>query len=200
MKIRKRKTLGLLLVAISICVVIAGAVLPVISAGSKNADSECIRNLALIRGAKEAWAQELGKPRDSRPAWGDICPYTGNSVPSNACPIICASGGTYAIGKLDDLPICSVHGFVIYVGKSDSGKDQFGDITTNCIPGAVVETVWINGHRVKTCTDALGCALVKAPPNQTATVIISKPGYVAVTNSIEKLYFDGGVALEPVRK
>lgn len=199
MKIWRRKTVGSLLVAVSICVSIAGAASVVISARSKEAASGCLRNLGLIRGGKYYWAEKLRKPPDAKPTWDDIRDYTG-SFPGDgeAYPFQCASGGTYTIGKLDALPICSIHGFIIYVGKPVSGNDDFMDITTNCIPGAVVETVWSNGRKVWTRTDAIGEALVKAPPNQTATVIISKPGYVAVTNSIEKLYYDEGVALERV--
>lgn len=199
MKIWKRKTPGSFLVAISISVVIAGAAFLVISARSRAAASKCMYYLEVIRGAKYQWAKQLEKPMDAKPTWDDICWYTGVGS-TNECPFRCPSGGTYVIGKIGDLPICPVHGFVIFVGKPRSREDESDDVMDYCIPGAVVETVWSNGHKVKTRTDAIGDALVKAPPNQTTTVIISKPGYVTATNSIEKLYFDEGVALEPVRK
>lgn len=178
----------------SICAAIACAAFLVISVRNKIRASECLKNIELLNGAKDEWTRESECGPDAKPTMEDICPYTGASCPSNFCPIICPSGGTYTIGKVGCAPVCSFHGFSIGV------YERISEYKGNVIAGAVVETVWSDGHKVKTLTDDIGGALVKAPPNQTATVIISKPGFTAVTNSIESLYTNAVVDLKPLRK
>lgn len=177
---------------ISVCVVIAGAAILVKTAQSKAAASACLENLALIDGGKQNWAWSIGKPSDATPTWDDICWYTANSA--DECPLRCPSGGTYAIGEVAHPSICSFHGFIFFVVGPSAGPEGYG------IPGAVVETLWRDGHKVTTHSDALGRALVKAPENQTATVIISKPGYITISNSIESVYSNVSVALERAPK
>lgn len=184
----------LLISIIAVCtLLVAGATVLVKSARKKVAASECSDNLERINGGKHTWALESGNDPGAKPTWDDICWYTGVNG-TNECPLRCPSGGTYVIGEVAHPAICSVHGFLIYAIEHLSGHETKG------IPGAVVETLYSDGHKAKTCTDAIGRALVKAPEKQTATVIISKPGYVTVSNSIGSLYSNVSVALERVRK
>lgn len=188
MKIWKRRTLRWLLPVISIFIVIAGAAFLVKSARNRADVSECLDNLARIDGGKQTWAMQLGKPMEAKPTWDDICWYTGVNF-KNECPLRCPSGGTYVIGEVAHPAICSLHGFIFFVVDPSSPPESNG------VLGAVVETLWSDGHKVKTRTDAIGRALLKTPENQTAVVIISKPGYITITNSIGSLYSNVSVAL-----
>lgn len=180
---------------ILVCVVIAGVAFLVISLRSKAAASECLETIALIDGAKQTWALESDSGPEAKPTWDDIYAYTGGFAgDGRTYPFRCPSGGIYVIGESAHPATCSVHGFLVCVFEQLSEHEAKG------VPGAVVETLCSDGHKVKTRTDAGGRALVKAPPNQTAMVIISKPGYITVSNPIASLYSNISVALERVRK
>lgn len=195
MKIWKRKTPGWLSVAISICIVIAGVAFLVITLRRRAAASECLENIELINGGKYEWALQSGSAPDAKPTWDDIYSYTGGFYGDGKIyPFRCPSGGTYAIGRIGYPAICSVHGFSIGV------YERFSEYDANAITGAVVETLWSDGHKVKTRADDRGGVLVKAPSNQTATVIVSKPGFITVTTSIQSLLTDSSVTLQRARK
>ena len=192
MSVRSRR---LLISTISVCILIAGVALFLKSARSRASASACLENLALIDGAKQEWARDLGKPPDAKPNWEDVCAYTGMPPnDTNYCPMRCRSGGTYVIGEVAHPAICSVHGFILFVVDPSARPESNG------ILGALVETLWSDGHEIKTHTDAIGRALVKAPENQTAAVIISKLGFVTITNPIESLYSNVSVALQRAPK
>jgi hypothetical protein len=66
----------------------------------------CINNLQEINLAKERWALEHDKTPNDIPSWEDIrsCfmePWT------NTCP----EGGAYTLGRMDQLPKCSIGKF-----------------------------------------------------------------------------------------
>lgn len=64
----------------------------------------CINNLRQIDGAKEQWALEKsieGKPSVSM---ADIAPFLKSPNPK------CPEGGVYILGKIDELPKCSIAG------------------------------------------------------------------------------------------
>jgi len=63
----------------------------------------CINNLRQIDGASQQWALENHKMTSDVPAWSDIQPYLKG-------PLSCPQGGTYILGRVQDLPKCSVAG------------------------------------------------------------------------------------------
>jgi hypothetical protein len=67
----------------------------------------CISNLRQIEAAKEEWAQEKGITNGAIiVSENDITPY----IPLDSRGTIpkCPSGGTYTIGRLNELPTCSL--------------------------------------------------------------------------------------------
>ena len=65
----------------------------------------CIANLRDFDSAKQQWALENGKT-NGIVTWADIKPYLGRG-PEGSLPK-CPQGGTYTIGKIGELPTCSL--------------------------------------------------------------------------------------------
>jgi hypothetical protein len=72
---------------------------------------ECINNMRIIQGAKDQWALENDKSTNSSPTWDDIRPYIGSNYLGSRKKLICPEGGTYTLGKVGDLPTCSIGGY-----------------------------------------------------------------------------------------
>ena len=67
--------------------------------------ADCVQSLARIRDAKQQWAFVNHKATNALPDWNDLIPFlTGNRIP------VCPQGGTYTIGRVDELPKCSIGG------------------------------------------------------------------------------------------
>ncbi|MDO8535755.1 MAG: hypothetical protein Q7S30_01910 [Candidatus Omnitrophota bacterium] len=62
----------------------------------------CMANLRMIYGAKKVWAIDKNKTADSTPAWDDLIPTYMRWQPT------CLLKGTYTIGRVDELPTCSI--------------------------------------------------------------------------------------------
>src|SRR5215471_2882162 len=62
----------------------------------------CINNLRQICMAKEQWAKESHKTTNDAPTWDDLRGYLKPK------PWKCPNGGTYTIGRIGELPICSI--------------------------------------------------------------------------------------------
>jgi len=62
----------------------------------------CINNLKQIEWAKQAWAEDYHKTTNDIPTWDDLRNYLK--------PVLlkCPSGGVYTIGRIGDLPSCSI--------------------------------------------------------------------------------------------
>ena len=77
--------------------------------------NRCINTLRQLDGAKQQWALEHQKKPADVPTWSDICPYIGRDPVNAGCEtnLICPEGGSYRLGRLDELPTCSL-------GRSDS--------------------------------------------------------------------------------
>jgi hypothetical protein len=73
----------------------------------------CHDNLMRIELAKYDWASENDKTSNDIPTWDDLRPYLPD-LPnsrhwSNGLPV-CPAGGTYTIGRVGELPKCSIGG------------------------------------------------------------------------------------------
>jgi hypothetical protein len=66
----------------------------------------CINNLRQINAAKDEWALENGKTNGTVCTASDITPYMKLDAYRNFPK--CPSGGTYTIGKISELPTCSL--------------------------------------------------------------------------------------------
>jgi hypothetical protein len=75
-------------------------------AGCTSPANACINNMRQIEAAKNEWALENGISNDVTVTENDITPYIQLNSNSSIPP--CPSGGTYTIGKVRDLPTCSL--------------------------------------------------------------------------------------------
>jgi hypothetical protein len=59
----------------------------------------------LIDAAKQTWASKENKTTNDVPTWDDLKPYLRiQGLPK------CPDGGIYTIGRLDEMPRCSIGG------------------------------------------------------------------------------------------
>jgi outer membrane lipoprotein-sorting protein len=71
----------------------------------------CITNLRQIDGAKNEWALEKGKKNGDPVTEADIKPYI--KLDANGNFPKCPGGGKYTIGKVGELPTCSIAGHAL---------------------------------------------------------------------------------------
>jgi hypothetical protein len=72
-----------------------------------NKISRCVFNLRNIDLAKRLWEEDNNKTSNDIPTWNGLLPYMPEW--SNQIPV-CPSGGTYTIGRIGELPTCSIGG------------------------------------------------------------------------------------------
>ena len=65
----------------------------------------CVENLYQIQLAKELWMSDNNKTLNDTPTWDDIKAYVGGNI------LVCPNGGIYTIGRVDQLPTCSIGGW-----------------------------------------------------------------------------------------
>ena len=90
---------------------IPGAATATASSPAVNQRNACINNLRQIDAAKQEWALEKGKPNGTVVTEADIKPYI-KLDPNGNLPK-CPSGGKYTIGKVGELPTCSIPGHAL---------------------------------------------------------------------------------------
>ena len=72
---------------------------------SQSSPSGCANNLKLIDSAKNAWALQNNKSSNDTPTWRDLTPYyKGTNL------VFCPAGGVIRIGRMNELPACSIGG------------------------------------------------------------------------------------------
>ena len=64
----------------------------------------CISNLKQIDTSKQIWVIEQNKSTNDIPTWNDLRPYFLGDLPPK-----CPERGTYSIGRVGELPTCSVN-------------------------------------------------------------------------------------------
>ena len=64
----------------------------------------CQHSLKQVLGAKERWAMENNKGAADTPNWADLAPFFVKFEPE------CPAGGSYTIGRMDELPLCAIGG------------------------------------------------------------------------------------------
>lgn len=76
--------------------------------------ADCINSLKKIEVAKQHWVMKSKATSDSSPSWDEII---GFDSPLRRVPI-CAEGGTYTIGEIDEPPTCSHHDYHFSTGST----------------------------------------------------------------------------------
>ena len=107
----RRRTQGFTLVEILIVILIIGMLLSVavpqfMRARQTGQAKACQHNMKQIFGSKERWAMDTHKGNDDTPTMSDLVVpglYLKNTP-------MCPSGGTYTIGRMDQIPTCSIGG------------------------------------------------------------------------------------------
>jgi hypothetical protein len=101
--------LEILIVCVAVCLVVAFFVfawMPNYVRGGTSPANTCINNLRQIEAAKEEWAMVNGKTNCDVVTTIDITPYI--QLNSNSQIPGCPAGGIYTIGRIGELPTCSL--------------------------------------------------------------------------------------------
>lgn len=80
---------------------------------NQRSSAPCVNRLIVINGCKQQWALEYQKKANDLPKWTDIRPYLPNEWTNTYWTnghLICQEGGTYELGKVSELPTCSIGG------------------------------------------------------------------------------------------
>jgi hypothetical protein len=97
----------------SICLVVAVVIALPIAAylrPKSNTLPACKLNLEQIEICKQHWeGDQTNKNTNAVPSWDDLHPYFPASW-SNRIPV-CPDGGTYTVGRVGELPKCSIGGY-----------------------------------------------------------------------------------------
>ena len=87
-----------------ICLFVAIAIPNLSRSRVVTAKDSCINRLRQIEGAKTQWAFEHHKLTNDAPTWEDLRP----SFTRARLPLECPDGGVYTIGRVGELPSCSI--------------------------------------------------------------------------------------------
>src|ERR1051326_8923181 len=95
---------SIILLAILLAVVVLAVALKgFIRARDTPSATSCINGLRQLDGAKQQWALENSKTSNDIPEWDAITPYLKN-------PVSCPDVGAYTLGRVGELPKCSIGG------------------------------------------------------------------------------------------
>ena len=87
-----------------ICLVVAVAIPNLVRSRVTTAKMPCIVGLRMINSAKVQWALLHQKTTNDTPTWDDLRSFfVGASL-----PLQCHDGGAYTIGRVGELPSCSI--------------------------------------------------------------------------------------------
>jgi hypothetical protein len=87
-----------------ICLLVAIAIPNFARSRVVTAKNSCINQLRQIDGAKVQWAFAHHKLANDAPTWEDLRSYFIRA----RLPLECPDGGVYTIGRVDELPSCSI--------------------------------------------------------------------------------------------
>lgn len=157
--------------------------------------ADCIHSLTVIDGTKRQWALDHDADSNTVPALKDLIVCGVPLDSPYACKYAhCPSGGKYTIGRVDDFPICSVHGLPLCTYEHEWGEHY------HRVQGVDVAVLYGGGRRLVVRTSKNGDALIKPSilSNAPVAIVISKQGYMSVSNSLQFFRSNPGVELKLV--
>jgi len=80
------------------------------------ASVSCLGNLRVIQAAKDEWAKDHHKSNDDIPTWNDLAVGPERYIKHKP---ECPNGGSYTIGRVGELPSCSVPADTEYFRKNN---------------------------------------------------------------------------------
>ena len=149
--------------------------------------SLCIVHLQEIDAGKEQWALENNKDTNAVPTWKDLNSYLANALYGDGEKeeLHCPAGGVYTIGRIGVFSTCSIPKHKYFPGELDVGVET--ENGSNLV-GATVELLDASGHKAISQTDRNGGAYITTWTNAALFVIVSKAGYVTVSNTLEAIW------------
>jgi hypothetical protein len=101
---RRMAKIWAIAIAACICMGVAAGYTWFLGARSRSATEKCAINLRILAGCKDQWALEHHANTNASPTWDDLIDYVKSENQFVRCP----QGGTYTIGRIGELPSCSV--------------------------------------------------------------------------------------------
>ena len=149
----------------------------------------CIYNLQVIEAGKEQWALENNKDTNAVPTWKDLNPFLINTLidEHDKGELHCPAGGIYTLGRIGVFPTCSIPQHKYEYAYNKFGVEVEAENGSNLV-GAIVVLLDASGHKTVSQTDRNGEAFIEAWTNTTIIVIVSKPGYATVSNTLEAVW------------
>jgi hypothetical protein len=87
-----------------ICLLVAIVIPNLARSRVVTAADSCINRLRQIDAAKAQWTLAHHKTTNDTPTWADLRSYFSRA----RLPLECPDGGVYTIGRVDELPSCSI--------------------------------------------------------------------------------------------
>jgi hypothetical protein len=153
----------------------------------------CIVNLQVIEASKEQWALENNKDSNAVPTWKDLNPFLINTLidEHEKDELHCPAGGVYTIGRVGVFPTCSIPQHIYEYTPSEFGLEVESENGSNLV-GATVELLDASGRKAVSHAGRDGVAFINTWTNAVLFVIVSKPGYVTVSNTLEAIWNSPG--------
>jgi hypothetical protein len=85
------------------------------------AKNSCINELRQISAAKAQWALAHHQTTNDSPTWDDLRSYFSGA----RLPLECPDGGVYTIGRVDELPSCSIARHTEYWRTNHPADERF---------------------------------------------------------------------------
>lgn len=173
---------------IAVVAIIVGCRTPAADNSQSPVFGSCINGLRMIDGAKQQWALEHHASSNAVPTLEDIRPYLGSGhiFEGDLGWLRCPSGGAYTIGRVDELPRCSIPNHNLEFGYV-TVVDESGEP----IPGAhiLVRSLDKDILSVETGTNGMTsvapfqASMVDVWSTRSNTLTVTKAGYQAETLS-----------------
>jgi hypothetical protein len=96
------KAITILVASVCLMVALAVVIKSVVFVPDMRQKMACINYLREIDAAKVEWVRLQQKTTNDTPTWEDLRPFLKNS------PFTCPNGGTYTIGRVGEMPTCSI--------------------------------------------------------------------------------------------
>ncbi len=153
----------------------------------------CIFHLQVIEAGKEQWALENNKDTNAVPTWKDLNSYLANALYADGekDELHCPAGGVYTIGRVGVFPTCSIQQHIYEYTPSEFGLEVEAENGSNLV-GAIVVLLDASGRKAVSHAGRDGVAFINTWTNAVLFVIVSKPGYVTVSNTLETIYNSPG--------